>query len=491
MSKRCSSKAVGKTSTAITIFILLISFSFISSGAHAVAPGNIRVAMPQYHEFYDVDSYISIPVLLENNSDIEISGFDFLIQYDTSVVELVDVNFETIDECNWFLLGHRPELPGVEKIYAAPGTDPLGCNFSNSFDTLFFLQFYIKPDSANECLTFPLRFYWTQCSDNSLINMFGDSLFMSDSIYDFYEDQLIHKDDTLPTIHGAPDSCYNLAGGYGKYRLVDFANGVIDVACIDDIDETGDVNLNQIPYEIADYVMFTNYYLIGPDVFDVDLQRQLQATDCDKDGIYPTLRDLVFLYRVIIGDFPPLPKDRGVGNKLFPPTALFVQDTIAKEIHLVFPDSLSAIHLIFDGEIVPLDEVPEGAGFSYQNNVTRFIAAPGYSGSDSATYQGLYFRYDGWGILDSCEVADWEMRDIASAVQVIGGEPMCGDINADDVIDIADVIYLLNYIFLAEEPPVSMTAADVNCDGAVNIVDAISIVRYIFTGSPVPCGNCD
>jgi hypothetical protein len=470
------------------IFLLLVSFSFIADSVFA--QDGIKISLPQNHElFYELDSYIDIPVVMENNTDIEIAGFDFLIQYDTAAVELVGVDFSPIDDCNWGALGHNPELPTAEKIFALVGANPLGCDFSNSTDTLFYLQFHVKPDSSNECLGFPLRFYWTKCADNVLTNNFGDSLFMSDQVYDKYTYQFIQENDTFPTIHGTPDSCVLLAPG-SLFRLVDFYNGDIEIACNDAIDDIGDINLNEIPFEIADYVLFQNYYISGPDVFDINLQAQLDATDCDKDGVYPTLRDLIFMYRVIIGDITPLPKMGYNGNNLFPPTALFVQDTLAQEVHLVFPDSLSAIYLIFNGEVVPTYSGPEGLAYNYDGEVTRMLMVPGLSGTDSAVYQGLFFTYTGDGILDNCDVADWEMRDISSAVQVIGGEPMCGDVNASGVIDIVDGVYMLNYIFYAGEPPLSMASADVNCDLKINIIDAIAIIRYVFLGYPVPCGNC-
>jgi hypothetical protein len=486
MSKRGSSKAVTVMVIAQMIFLLLISFSFIADSA--LAQDDIKIMLPQDgFPFVELDSNISIPAVIQNTSYIKIGGFTFLIQYDTSAMELIDVDFSPMDDCNWDYRQHAAEAANLERIVAA--TYGSGCNFDYGTDTLFYLQFHIKPDSANDCMGFPIRFYWIQCSDNTLTNTFGDSLLMSDQVFDIYTYQYIQGDDTFPTIHGVPDSCVLLSPG-SLFRLVDFYNGLIEVACNDAIDNIGDINLNEIPFEIADYVLFQNYYISGPNVFDINLQAQLDATDCNKDGVYPTLRDLVFMYRVIIGDITPLPKMGYDGISLFPPTALFVQDTMAQEVHLVFPNSLSAIHLIFNGEIVPTYSGPEGLAHNYDGEVTRILVSPGFSGTDSAVYQGLFFTYTGDGILDSCDVADWEMRNINSTFRVTGGEPMCGDVDASGTIDIVDGVYMLNYIFYAGEPPLSMASADVNCDLKINILDAISIFRYVFLGYPVPCGNC-
>jgi len=59
---------------------------------------------------------------------------------------------------------------------------------------------------------------------------------------------------------GAPDVCM-IGGKVQPIRFVDFWNGGIDIACSDSIDARGDVNLNGIANEIADAVIYTNYFL--------------------------------------------------------------------------------------------------------------------------------------------------------------------------------------------------------------------------------------
>jgi hypothetical protein len=171
---------------------------------------------------------------------------------------------------------------------------------------------------------------------------------------------------------------------------------------------------------------------------------------------------------------------------LFSSTALFVQDTLAQEVHLVFPDSLSAIHLIFEGEVVPDYSGPESYGYNFDGEVTRFLMSPGYDSSDSAVYQGLFFTYTGDGIIDSADVSDWEMRDIASEVGVIG-EPKCGDANSDGLVNVSDAVYIANYVFVGGNPPFPLETGNLNCDGAVNISDAVWIINYIFMEGNDPC----
>ena len=61
-----------------------------------------------------------------------------------------------------------------------------------------------------------------------------------------------------------------------------------------------------------------------------------------------------------------------------------------------------------------------------------------------------------------------------------------GDANGDGVINIADVVYLLNYLFLSGSAPDPLWLGDANCDGVVNIADVVYLLNYLFGGGPPP-----
>lgn len=68
---------------------------------------------------------------------------------------------------------------------------------------------------------------------------------------------------------------------------------------------------------------------------------------------------------------------------------------------------------------------------------------------------------------------------------------LCGDINADgNGPNIADLTYLVAYLFGGGPPPPILEAADVNGgDGSINIADLTYLVAYLFGGGPDPdCG---
>jgi predicted MPP superfamily phosphohydrolase len=61
-----------------------------------------------------------------------------------------------------------------------------------------------------------------------------------------------------------------------------------------------------------------------------------------------------------------------------------------------------------------------------------------------------------------------------------------GDANGDGVINLADAVFLVNYLFIGGPPPNPMQAGDANCDGEVDLADAVYIINYLFIGGPPP-----
>lgn len=61
-----------------------------------------------------------------------------------------------------------------------------------------------------------------------------------------------------------------------------------------------------------------------------------------------------------------------------------------------------------------------------------------------------------------------------------------GDANADGQIDIADPIFLFQYLFAGERGPVCDDAADAAEDGQINIADSIHILGHLFMDRPLP-----
>jgi len=80
--------------------------------------------------------------------------------------------------------------------------------------------------------------------------------------------------------------------------------------------------------------------------------------------------------------------------------------------------------------------------------------------------------------------------DLAFVITALGCSGECGDANNDEMINVADAVWLINYIFAGGYPPLPVLACgDANGDGNVGIQDAVWLINYIFAGG-LPPGDC-
>ena len=61
------------------------------------------------------------------------------------------------------------------------------------------------------------------------------------------------------------------------------------------------------------------------------------------------------------------------------------------------------------------------------------------------------------------------------------------DFNADGVIDIADAVFLINYVLKDGPPPVPEWTGDVNGDTIVDIEDVYYLINYLYRDGSPPC----
>ncbi len=65
-----------------------------------------------------------------------------------------------------------------------------------------------------------------------------------------------------------------------------------------------------------------------------------------------------------------------------------------------------------------------------------------------------------------------------------------GDPNGDEIVDLTDALYLLNYLFREGDAPDPMAAGDVNASCTVDLDDAIHLLNYLFKGGDPPQPGC-
>jgi hypothetical protein len=80
----------------------------------------------------------------------------------------------------------------------------------------------------------------------------------------------------------------------------------------------------------------------------------------------------------------------------------------------------------------------------------------------------------------------WWMMARISGWNPNPGDPICGDVNGDEIVNLFDATYLIAFLYSGGSPPDNLELADVNGDGRVNIFDVTFLVAYLYKNGPVP-----
>jgi len=112
----------------------------------------------------------------------------------------------------------------------------------------------------------------------------------------------------------------------------------------------------------------------------------------------------------------------------------------------------------------------------------------------TTTYTAVFFGFGFEGINDYFADFGYDSRDtVFSRVMAFlesGSAYTIGELTQDDMIDVDDVVFMINYVYFGGETPNNIAAADTNCDGRINLVDITIIINYVFRGGPAPGSGC-
>jgi len=313
--------------------------------------------------------YATVDVTKTEGSN-DMYGFDFLISYDASALTAMGaipgVLFDMPGDYQWEYFTYRfgpfgncgSACPSgmIRVVGLADQNDgpnhPLDVNVDNG-TVLFQLNFLVSNDRTFECQYVPIRFFWMDCGDNTIAyhsSVDNDPLAITTAVshtVNAFSGIGTYIDITdpatgYPTFTGfQPDLCPPEANKPPWKPFANFYNGGIDIICAEDIDARGDINLNGISNEIADAVVFTNYFIYGLPAFTVNVDGQTAATDVNNDGIVLSVADLVYLIRVIVGDALPYPKLAADGQANF----------TLENGQIVTNAQLGAALFVFDGQV--------------------------------------------------------------------------------------------------------------------------------------------
>jgi len=340
-----------------------------------------------------------------------IGGFDFLIQYDPSAMMFMSADPGSfLTDCEWEYFTYRFGASGncgtgacpsgILRVVAMAETTggnlahhPI-CQWLEPGDNLVVLHFLVSSDANLECNFAPIRFIWYDCADNSFSDSTGEFLYISQEVFDFAGFDEFHNpifnpitglDNTFPTLTGAPfiDACDMPLPQFptkAPTRMIHFQNGGLDIACADSIDAVGDINMNAIGYEIADAVMFTNYFLEGIAAFGTHIEGSIAASDTNKDGLTLTVADLVYLIRVIVGDALPYDKVGAVAMSW-----THSNGVVAAE------GAVGGAALVVDGNVTPQLLVSGMTMESrFDGQVTRIVVIPDVTANSMNSFSGAF-----------------------------------------------------------------------------------------------------
>jgi hypothetical protein len=332
-----------------------------------------RVTIEKIHDQLQ-GHYTEVSIDLDGSyTSMNMGGFDFLIAYDASALTFVEAfPGQLLLNCGWEYFTYRfgaygncgNACPsGLLRVVALAETNngpnhPTGYNNTDCQHTqLAGLKFFVTNDRTFECMYVPINFYWMDCTDNTISSQYGDTLFLEDRVFHYrcegpyvdVSDEAYLIDD-FPSLWGLQDEwCME---GDKEYPLpaIDFYGGGVDIVCADSIDDRGDINVNGLANEIADAVMFTNYFISGLSAFGDHIEASIAASDVNADGITLSVADLVYLVRVVQGDASPYPKTDPGANSIAIRTQLIGQQMT---VGYTAEDKVGAVLMRFEfsGEI--------------------------------------------------------------------------------------------------------------------------------------------
>lgn len=312
---------------------------------HVISELPFKIFIEKAHDVYQ-GHHVLLAVTKVEGSE-EMWGFDFLIGYDVSALAFTGAIpgplFDIPGMYEWEYFTYRYNWNGncgngcptglLRVVGMADQNDgahhPASTEIADG-TILFYLDFLVTNDRNFGCMFVPVYWYWMDCGDNAIAFryrsdapelMIYTALAMDVFWYCCDETQdpphycSIYDCDPeygFPSMFGPMCYCFDCMDPQNPLKcpvpFVKYYGGGVDIICPEDIDDRGDVNLNGIENEIADAVVFTNYFIYGLNAFTINVEGQIAATEINGDGVPLTVGDLVYLIRVIVGDAMPLPK---------------------------------------------------------------------------------------------------------------------------------------------------------------------------------------
>jgi hypothetical protein len=342
--------------------ILLSCLLPLASGAQAEYSISIG-SIDNYSEPYSItllDKYVTVCVVVDTitGPPLPASAFEFLVCNEQDAMAFVGagrgVNLPGDWEYFTYRTGSLQDTCGVCPSHSVRliGIAHLGGTVPDAHSLagcIAELTYYVGVNTSYVGACEQIAFCALDCGDNSVTSAQGDTVYrpLSGVIAGPDYDSATCADPPGPGISATPN--------------LSFTPGAI---CLFNPEDRGDVNLNGFPCEVGDAVLFGNYFIYGPSVWDpIWYDSQIFATDFNNDGLTLTIADLYYLIMIIAGHQQPYP----TGNPSPPASPVEVRpirEADAIRVQTSAATEIGAIHLAYryaGGEVgTPVGRLPEG-----------------------------------------------------------------------------------------------------------------------------------
>jgi hypothetical protein len=308
-----------------------------------------------------------------DSMDFEISGFNLLLAVDQSSYALNSVKpGQIFEDCEWeyftyriihdsaqyYNLGNYTDLLNITALANVSfGSTPQCYGLGSAYD-LVEIEFLLSlpyPGHWIDCMWLPIRFYWRDCEDNVLYSRSNDTVYTASELFDYgYPDPVTY---TFPGF-GVPDPPCPDPPERVTVNSLTLRNGGIDSYCLL-YPLKGDVNLNDLHYELSDLVLAVNYFMWGMIVFVRDPGWQLDQCDIDYNGMV-TVSDIIFFVRIVLGDIPPI-----LGPYKVSPYTTTVSLTTSEEKRLLSMNAGSDVGAVYLRFVSDNDQMPTSSDVTF------------------------------------------------------------------------------------------------------------------------------
>ncbi|MFZ5979175.1 MAG: thrombospondin type 3 repeat-containing protein [Candidatus Zixiibacteriota bacterium] len=174
---------------------------------------------------------VEVDIIFENPSPaLELGGFELNFEFD-SALSLNSVEMgQLLTACAWedfaYVTSDTYRVKVVAMAETNNGAQHPSC-FADTSGVLAKVKFTVVNTLVYTCDSIPFKWVWYDCGNNALSSKYGDTLFISDSVY-LYQDNVpinVTANQSFPTYQGSPDECL---GDTLPLRKVNFYQGFYD-----------------------------------------------------------------------------------------------------------------------------------------------------------------------------------------------------------------------------------------------------------------------